>query len=762
MERFGLSESDVWDIIGSYFKENTFVKHQIQSFNNFIEHGLPTIITDVNPIEVQHPNGNIIRIVFDSVRMSTPQIPESDGETNVLTPYLARLRNITYNAPIYTETTKSIVDGFGNTVCSEKQNILLCRIPIMVNSGYCVLNIPSFRKNKEECVYDEGGYFIINGGEKVLISQERMTNNTVFVYKDGKHGLHSEIRSCADSTNRTTSTMFVKLINIRLNTNVVRVEIPYIREDIPICTLFKALGVESDKAVLDMIGLSRDKWSLLEASILDATNIKTRRDALDHIGKFGSVTCASKERRISYAEQVINRELFPHISTSGSSQTNTLKARLLGYITKQLIDTHTGNRELDDRDSYINKRIDVSGTLLSQLFRQLFNRLVKDIKLQLKKKVNNTNNINCINLNTLINENTITKGIQYSLSTGNWTVSRTVNKNKAGVSQALHRLTYASTLSHLRRLNTPLGREGKVTKPRQVHNTQYGRVCLHETPEGQACGLIKNMAMMAHITSVDSIVELDRAAYDCGVIPLDSNDIRSVTVFVNGRWIGTTDTPGSVVSALRNIRLCAGIPRDTSITFSVRSACIYISNDSGRMCRPLFVVGRLSMFLNPVFTNEWKNRNKSFEFLVENGIIEYIDTHEESTLMVATTFDDLFSGYAHAYTHCEIHPSMIMGTCASMIPFCNHNQAPRITYQTSMGKQALGIYTTNWLSRYDTVAHILLSPQKPLVSTKTMGLLHFNEIPAGQNCIVAIACYTGLTTGLAHVMVEKTMASPSA
>lgn len=747
MEHFGLVSADIWGIIESFFAENTFVKHQIESFNTFILHVLPSIIMDANPMDIQTSNGETLRIQFTKIKMSTPLVQESDNTNSILTPNLARLRGITYNAPVHIDAIKQIIDESGKVVYSETQNITLCKLPIMVNSGLCVLKIPSIRTNKDECVFDEGGYFIINGSEKVLMSQERMANNTVFVYRDSKHGLHSEIRSCVDSTNRTTSTIFIKLSNTKFDSYSVKVELPYIKEDIPAVIVFKALGLVSDKQILQAIELDEDMWHCIEQSISEAAHVRTQSDALEFIGKFGFITCANREKRISYANQIILRELFPHISTISNDTVTLMKVRLLGYMIKQLILTHLNVRDVDDRDSYINKRIDVSGILISQLFRQLFGRLVKDMKKQLKRKYTSAigNTLSSINLTTFINENTITKGIQYSLSTGNWAVSRTASKTKAGVSQVLHRLTYTSAVSHLRRLNTPLGREGKVTKPRQVHNSQYGRVCLHETPEGQACGLVKNLALMAHITSVDSDVDLEQAVFDCGAIPLsETNSVKGVRIFVNGRWIGLTSNPSNTVNALRYVRTCGGIPYDTAIIFNIKTQCIKVTNDSGRMCRPLFVVNQLPLFLDSDFMDEWRQTNKSFDFLVKNGIIEYLDTEEESTMLVATTFDDLFSGYSTTYTHCEIHPSMVMGTCASTIPFCNHNQAPRITYQTSMGKQAMGIYATNWQNRYDTIAHILINPQKPLVGTKTMNMMHSKDIPAGQNCIVAIACYTGL------------------
>lgn len=317
---------------------------------------------------------------------------------------------------------------------------------------------------------------MINGSEKVLIAQEKMSPSHVYVFKKkqpSKYAYVGEIRSLPESGARAASTCCVRMLNRqgagKVLGGTLRVTIPYIKQDIPIVVVFRALGFEADKDILEHIVYDFGDvamMDLLRPSLEEAFVIQSREVALDYIGKRGSAVGVTKEKRIQYARDILRKELLPHVGVAELCEKK--KAFFLGYMVHRTLLCALGRRPEDDRDHYGNKRLDLAGPLLASLFRQLFRRLVKDVRGYCQKAVDAGKEVN---LTFAVKSKTITQGLKYSLATGNWG-QQGGSDVRAGVSQVLNRLTFASTLSHLRRLNSPIGRDGKLAKPRQLHNSQ--------------------------------------------------------------------------------------------------------------------------------------------------------------------------------------------------------------------------------------------------------------------------------------------------
>ena len=779
-----------WDIIGKYFAKGylqRLVEHQIDTFDDFTNIQIEKTINMFNPVNIRSDNDLDLEtgkhklevsVVFKNFKIYQPQIHENNGAAKLMFPQAARLRSFTYSSSmtvdLHLQYSIRNGEGLSNTQIHNKiiENVHIGKLPIMLRSSICVLSQYKHLNNRQtgECEYDAGGYFIINGSEKTVLCQERAAENRVYCFflpKSTKWSIQAEIKSVPDFKSISPK-QFCIMINKKNNGYGfgMFVQLPRLKTPIPLFVLFRAMGISTDKEICKYIvnNLNVDRSEIvqefLKASIIDSNNHMSQEDCMNHIINLVLYTPIGMDKekgdmkKREYAEDVLNNDIFPHCKTK------VRKIYFMGYMSSRLIQCHLKWIEPTDRDSYTNKRIDSTGILLNNLFRNYFNKLVKDMQKQIIREINNgswrsTNNfgeiVNPTNIYKIIKPNTIENGIKRALATGDFGLKQ-INNNKVGVAQVLNRLTYISSLSHLRRVNTPIDKSGKLIQPRKLHNSSWGFLCPAETPEGGSVGVVKNMSYLTHVTIPalsDSIYEYVKPFVtnvdDCQI----DDVIGKVKVFINGSWIGISEDPITFYEKLKNMKYSGIINIYTSIVFDFKSKEIRVCNDSGRLTRPLLRVKKNVININDIDDNivdRLKSNDLQWNDLllkakINDSAIEYIDAEEQNHSMIAMTPNRITNEFN--YTHSEIHPSTIFGILASCIPFPEHNQSPRNTYQCAMGKQAMGVYVTNYDSRLDKTAYVLNYPMRPLVDTRIMGLINLHKIPSGSPVIVAIMTQTG-------------------
>ena len=840
MVKYTMSIPNHSHILEAYFQQmekKQIIAHQIESFNHFILHDVPEILQATNPVIIRGspeiplsgPRSALasatglstsaanalmghtaedaanataaavasnalraavryeyeVQIEFENPQLRKPTIFENNGAVLPMLPNDARLRNLTYASPLSVDVkvTTTRIDNLDGRKATHQRvfpNAHLGKIPVMVGSRLCLLKDQKHVHPLDlgECPEDVGGYFIVGGGERTIISQERMSENRPVVFRNNRNPAKEweviEVKSIGPLNEQVPKSNSVRIQYHPKNQQIMylRATIPRMKTEIPLFILFRALGVLEDEVIVRMI-LGDDQDQIFEGliveSITEASTVLTQEDALLWMKKHLNIWTGKPTRNVT-VEDLIRDELYPHI---GGTEEAYEKACFLAHMTRRLLWVAYKRISNDDRDSYPNKRVDSPGFLLGNLFRTFFQvKMLKDMKASIAKEIHSGSwratgsfqeIVNMSNLYKVIKSTIVEVGLKSALSTGNFGSAKVGGPPKIGVSQVLGRLNYVSSLSHLRRISTPIEKTaGKLIAPRKLHNTQWGFICPNETPEGHSVGVVKNLASTASITQFSNtgvVTEFIKAMPEFQLIRglAIEHLFKGARIFVNGKWIGMfpPDSALDCIKRLRKAKRSGFIQRQIAIVWKPTVKELWLSTEAGRLIRPLYFAPALLDIARSSQSKELLDSIaacKTWEDLLRwetptgHNLIEYLDAGETEQAMIAMDPNDLIkkpTADADSYSHAEIHPCVILGSIASTIPFPDHNQSPRNAYQCAMGKQAMGVFAQNYQERFDALAHMLMYPNLPLVSPSMGKYYGAYSMPSGRNIVVAIMTYGG-------------------
>lgn len=773
-----------------------FFKHHYESYHHFIEEIVDLEFKD--NLHIFHEDYIRESVYINRFEFSNIMLRPPTYKNELMFPEHARLNKLTYAGDLLCDVkqlqiVRNLVTGEENVrEIGVEKSFLISTIPIMVKSKWCSTIRRKDLKNTE-CKYDPGGYFIVGGNEKVIICQERICDNKpmVFMKKEAnyKNGVmfYVQVQSRMNDFSSLPQTVVIKMEK----DNSLTLTSSHFK-NVPLYILLKALGISTEREIEQYITFSENDpemsnvlyFSLKKARINikgDPSNvhfIKTQDEAQQYINE----KCLKHKKMYSetdlelkaiqqkkYLVKIMTYDLLPHIQSNMK-----MKAYYICLMAHKLLNCFLGRQNIDDRDSHINKRIDTPGVLLGQLFKQHLKKIINDAGSYFKKK--NTDATNPANIIQKIKGDKIGQGIKSALLTGTWGM----NKTRTGVAQVLSRNSFHQALAYLRRINTPNmdPSTNKIVSVRHLHPGHYGFFAVEESPEGHNVGITKHLASTASITnSAPSQIKIIKQLIPFIELQIVHPSLFNVhtKLFINGSWIGLTDDPVNYVNTFNEFRKSNKIKKECSIVFNVDTNEIKMYCDGGRLYRPLLTVSQNLLnltvdMLNHININDKENTNfitKWSELLLKYpDVIDYVDIESSENIMVASEISKLYENYDKfmklvknpkrigdpnnryddsifvRFTHMEIHPTAMMGIIGWNASFNNHNAVLRALYNFSQARQPLQYYCTNYRYRMD-ISYLLYNPQVPIVHTKTMKYTGIDNMPYGENAIVAVMCYSG-------------------
>jgi len=692
-------------VVKNYLSNHSLVESNVTSFNNFIEKRMQEIVQEIS--ETINPDEEF-EISFGKMTIGKPQVIEDDGSTSLIMPYEARLRNLTYSAPITLELTVRRGDDVDSEV------VEIGKIPVMVKSKVC----NTYGMSEEELIEnysdpkDTGGYFIINGNERVMVMAEDLAENQPFIENNAKGELNLRLFSLR-GTYRIPTTIAESKEGI--------FELSFSRfKELPAIVVLKALGLTKESDIAKYIGKETDS---VIVNLYEYVNLATSKEAMMHIAEQTSLQGTEKEI-LDRVKQRIDSYLFPHIGQKKEDRVK--KAITLCKLIKQFLIAKDNPELKTDKDHYANKRVRLSGDLLSNLFRVNLGILIRDIQYSLQKS---SKRKKFFSIKTIAKSTLFSHRVESAIATGSWTGER------SGVTQNMDKTNYLATISQLQRVSSMLSSDQENVLARTLHPTHYGRFCPIETPEGTEIGLRKNLAILSKISTRIDIDE------DTLIKEFESEGLNKeegkTDIFLNGIFIGVVNDAKEFVKNIREKRREGILPLQMNIKDNEDFEAILISSEAGRALRPLIIVDNGVSRLTKEHLIGLEQGELNWNELIKQKVIEYLDASEEENALVSLFEEEL----TRDHTHLEIDQMDLLGVVTSLVSYGNHDQSSRLNRGSKTQKQALGLYSANYLCRLDTDVSILQYPQKPIVRSFVYDTL--NTYPAGQNLVVAIMTYEG-------------------